>query len=93
MSLPVFWFVVIGFLWTGFFVLEGFDFGVGMLHRFVGRSDVERRVAINTIGPFWDGNEVWLIVGGAGDLRGLPRLVRDLVLRPVPRARRAAGRR
>ena len=51
------------FFWTGFFVLEGFDFGVGVLHRLVGRTDVERRVAINTIGPFWDGNEVWLIVG------------------------------
>jgi cytochrome d ubiquinol oxidase subunit II len=72
MSLPVFWFCIIAVLWTGFFVLEGFDFGVGMLHRFVGRSDVERRVAINSIGPFWDGNEVWLIVGGAAIFAAFP---------------------
>jgi cytochrome bd ubiquinol oxidase subunit II len=72
MSLPVFWFCLIAVLWTGFFVLEGFDFGVGMLHRFVGRDDVERRVAINSIGPFWDGNEVWLIVGGAAIFAAFP---------------------
>ncbi len=72
MSLPVFWFVVIAFLWTGFFVLEGFDFGVGMLHQVVGRTDTEQRVAINAIGPFWDGNEVWLIVGGAGIFAAFP---------------------
>ena len=52
-------------LLDGFFVLEGFDFGVGMLHSFVGRNDLERRVLVNTIGPVWDGNEVWLIVAGA----------------------------
>ena len=54
------WFVIVAIFWVGFFVLEGFDFGVGMLHSFVGRTDVERRVAVNTIGPIWDGNEVWL---------------------------------
>ena len=53
-------------------MLEGFDFGVGMLHRVVGRTDVERRVAINSIGPFWDGNEVWLIVGGAAIFAAFP---------------------
>ena len=67
-----FWFIVVAVFWTGFFVLEGFDFGVGMLHRFVGRTDVERRVAINTIGPFWDGNEVWLIVAGAAIFAAFP---------------------
>jgi cytochrome d ubiquinol oxidase subunit II len=72
MSLPVLWFVIIAFLWTGFFVLEGFDFGVGMLHQVVGRTDTERRVAINAIGPFWDGNEVWLIVGGAAIFAAFP---------------------
>jgi cytochrome bd ubiquinol oxidase subunit II len=71
-GLPELWFVIIAVLWVGFFVLEGFDFGVGMLHRFVGRSEVERRVAINTIGPFWDGNEVWLIVGGAAIFAAFP---------------------
>lgn len=59
------WFVIAAVFWVGFFILEGFDFGVGMLHSFVGRSDVERRICINSIGPFWDGNEVWLIVAGA----------------------------
>jgi cytochrome d ubiquinol oxidase subunit II len=64
-TLGEFWFVIAAIFWTGFFVLEGFDFGVGMLHSFIGRNDVERRVLVNTIGPVWDGNEVWLIVAGA----------------------------
>ncbi len=72
MTLEVLWFVIIAVFWTGFYVLEGFDFGVGMLHRFVGRSDLERRLAINTIGPIWDGNEVWLIVGGAAIFAAFP---------------------
>jgi cytochrome d ubiquinol oxidase subunit II len=72
MSLPDLWFVLIAVLWTGFFVLEGFDFGVGMLHAVVSRSDAEQRVAINSIGPFWDGNEVWLIVAGAGMFAAFP---------------------
>jgi len=65
MTLGEFWFIVVALFWVGFMILEGFDFGVGMLHTFVGRSDTERRVVINTIGPVWDGNEVWLIVAGA----------------------------
>jgi len=71
-SLIPFWFVVIAILWTGFFILEGFDFGVGMLHSVVGRDDPERRAAINTIGPLWDGNEVWLIVAGAAMFAAFP---------------------
>ncbi len=71
-SLVPFWFIVIAILWTGFFVLEGFDFGVGMLHDVVGRDDAERRAAINTIGPLWDGNEVWLIVAGAAMFAAFP---------------------
>ena len=67
-----FWFIVIAILWTGFFVLEGFDFGVGMLHGVVGRDEAERRAAINTIGPLWDGNEVWLIVAGAAMFAAFP---------------------
>ena len=66
------WFIVIAILWTGFFILEGFDFGVGMLHSVVGRDDAERRAAINTIGPLWDGNEVWLIVAGAAMFAAFP---------------------
>jgi cytochrome bd ubiquinol oxidase subunit II len=68
----IFWFVAIAILWTGFFVLEGFDFGVGILRGVVGKNDIERRVAINTIGPLWDGNEVWLIVAAAGIFAAFP---------------------
>jgi cytochrome bd ubiquinol oxidase subunit II len=71
-NLIPFWFIVIAVLWTGFFVLEGFDFGVGMLHDVVGRDEAGRRAAINTIGPLWDGNEVWLIVAGAGMFAAFP---------------------
>src|SRR6478735_11381498 len=66
------WFAIVAFFWVGFFILEGFDFGVGMLHSFVGRNDVERRVAVNTIGPVWDGNEVWLVVAGAATFAAFP---------------------
>jgi cytochrome d ubiquinol oxidase subunit II len=72
MTLVTFWFIVIAVLWTGFLVLEGFDFGVGMLHGVVGRGEAGRRVAIGTIGPLWDGNEVWLIVAAAGMFAAFP---------------------
>jgi cytochrome bd ubiquinol oxidase subunit II len=72
MQLHTIWFVLIATLWVGFFVLEGFDFGVGALHIFLGHSDTERRVLINTIGPWWDGNEVWLIVAGASMFAAFP---------------------
>jgi cytochrome d ubiquinol oxidase subunit II len=72
MHLHTLWFVILAVLWVGFFVLEGFDFGVGALHALLGRTDLERRVAINTIGPWWDGNEVWLIVAGAGTFAAFP---------------------
>jgi cytochrome bd ubiquinol oxidase subunit II len=71
-SFVPFWFIVIAILWTGFFVLEGFDFGVGMLHGVVGTGEAGRRAAINTIGPLWDGNEVWLIVAGAAMFAAFP---------------------
>ena len=58
MDLNTIWFVLIGVLFTGFFVLEGFDYGVGTLLPFLGKTDEERRRIINTIGPVWDGNEV-----------------------------------
>src|ERR1700742_1266951 len=67
-----FWFIVIAVLWTGFFILEGFDFGVGMLRGVVGQDEAGRRAAINTIGPLWDGNEVWLIVAGASMFAAFP---------------------
>jgi cytochrome d ubiquinol oxidase subunit II len=72
MSLETFWFSVVAFFWTGFFVLEGFDFGVGVLHTIVGRDERERRSALHAIGPFWDGNEVWLIVAGAAMFAAFP---------------------
>ncbi|MBW0106379.1 cytochrome d ubiquinol oxidase subunit II [Pseudonocardia sp. KRD291] len=61
MDLPVVWFVAVAVLWTGYLVLEGFDFGVGMLVRVLGRREDDRRVMLGAIGPVWDGNEVWLI--------------------------------
>jgi cytochrome bd ubiquinol oxidase subunit II len=72
MTLAQFWFILIALLWTGFFVLEGFDLGVGMLHGIVGRDEAGRRTVINTIGPLWDGNEVWLIVAGAAIFAAFP---------------------
>ncbi len=71
-SLIPFWYIIITVLWTGFFVLEGFDFGVGMLHSVIGADEAGRRAAINTIGPLWDGNEVWLIVAGAAMFAAFP---------------------
>ena len=72
MHLTTAWFAVIAFLWTGYFVLEGFDFGVGMLLPVLARDDAERRVLINTIGPVWDGNEVWLLVAGGATFAAFP---------------------
>ncbi len=70
--LPVLWFALIGILWIGYFVLEGFDFGVGTLLPFVARDDTDRRVVINTIGPVWDGNEVWLLTAGGAMFAAFP---------------------
>ena len=72
MDLNTLWFVLIAVLYIGFFVLEGFDYGVGMLLPFLGKKDVERRVIINTIGPFWDGNEVWLLTAGGATFAAFP---------------------
>ncbi len=72
MELHTVWFVIVAIFWIGFFVLEGFDFGVGVLHTVIGRTDLERRIVLNTIGPWWDGNEVWLVVAGAGMFAAFP---------------------
>lgn len=72
LSLNEFWFLLISLLFVGFFVLEGFDFGVGTVARFLGKTDTERRVYINTIGPFWDANEVWLITAGGAMFAAFP---------------------
>jgi cytochrome d ubiquinol oxidase subunit II len=72
MELSTVWFLLIAVLWTGYLVLEGFDFGVGMLLPVLGRSDTERRVLINSIGPVWDGNEVWLLTAGGATFAAFP---------------------
>ena len=66
------WFTLIAVLWTGYFFLEGFDFGVGMLAPVMGRTDTERRTILRTIGPVWDGNEVWLLVAGGATFAAFP---------------------
>jgi cytochrome bd ubiquinol oxidase subunit II len=83
MTLPELWFVLLAALFLGFFVLEGFDFGVGMLMRFFGRGDgVDRerhqRAVLNTIGPVWDGNEVWLITAGGAMFAAFPAMYATL---------------
>jgi cytochrome d ubiquinol oxidase subunit II len=70
--LQTLWFILIAILWIGFFFLEGFDFGVGMLLPFVGKKDEERRAIINTIGSVWDGNEVWLLTAGGAMFAAFP---------------------
>ena len=72
MELTTVWFILIAVLWIGYFTLEGFDFGVGILLPVLGRDDRERRVLVNTIGPVWDGNEVWLIVAGGATFAAFP---------------------
>ncbi|MEV4411706.1 cytochrome d ubiquinol oxidase subunit II [Catellatospora sp. NPDC049609] len=72
MELSTLWFLLIALLFIGYFVLEGFDFGVGMLLPVLGRGERERRVMINTIGPVWDGNEVWLITAGGAMFAAFP---------------------
>jgi cytochrome d ubiquinol oxidase subunit II len=70
--LPDIWFLLIAVLWIGYFVLEGFDFGLGILLPFLGRTDKERRALINTIGPVWAGNEVWVLVAGGATFAAFP---------------------
>ena len=72
MDLATLWFWIVAFLFVGYFVLDGFDFGVGMSLPFLGRDDTDRRVLINTIGPVWDLNETWVIVAGASLFAAFP---------------------
>ena len=79
MGLQITWFVLVAVLFFGYFVLEGFDFGVGILAPFVSRHDnpevqeKKRRVVLNTVGPHWDGNEVWLLTGGGALFASFPQ--------------------
>lgn len=72
MELTTVWFILIAVLWIGYFFLEGFDFGVGMLLHPLGRTEVDRRVMVNAIGPTWDGNEVWLLTAGGATFAAFP---------------------
>jgi len=72
MDLHIVWFVLWGVLWGVYFMLDGFVLGAGMLHRVLGRSDTDRRVVINSFGPVWDGNEVWLVTAGGATFAAFP---------------------
>ena len=73
-TLRVIWWLLLGVLLIGFAVMDGFDLGVGMLLPFAGKTDLERRIVINTIGPVWEGNQVWLILGGGAIFAAWPPL-------------------
>jgi cytochrome d ubiquinol oxidase subunit II len=73
MSLQNLWFTLIAVLWSGYFLLEGFDFGVGVLLHVLGRNEEERGRLVHTIGPVWDGNEVWLLVAGGATFAAFPQ--------------------
>ena len=77
-TLQIIWFILITVLFIGFFFLEGFDYGVGMLLPFLGKEDRERRAILNTIGPFWDGNEVWLLTAGGASFAAFPHFYATL---------------
>src|SRR5450432_1957790 len=72
--LRLIWWLILGVLLIGFAIMDGFDLGVGMLSPFVGRTDADRRVALNTVGPVWEGNQVWLILGGGAVFAAWPAL-------------------
>ncbi len=78
MDLNTLWFILITILFAGFFVLEGFDYGVGMLLPFLGKKDEERRIILNTIGPVWDSNEVWMITAGGAMFAAFPQVYATL---------------
>ncbi len=72
MDFQTIWFILWGVLWAVYFMLDGFDFGVGMLHNFIGKNDTEKRVIINTIGSVWDGNMTWLVTAGGATFAAFP---------------------
>jgi cytochrome d ubiquinol oxidase subunit II len=78
MELNTVWFILVAILFTGFFFLEGFDYGVGMWLPFLGKDDTERRGIINSIGPVWDGNEVWMITAGGALFASFPHVYATL---------------
>ena len=80
------WFALIGLLWAGYFFLEGFDFGVAIVTPLVAADETDRRICLNSVGPVWDGNEVWLLTAGGATFAGLPPVVRTAFQRFLPGA-------
>ncbi|MGL4392107.1 MAG: cytochrome d ubiquinol oxidase subunit II, partial [Fusobacteriaceae bacterium] len=78
MDLNILWFILVTVLFIGFFFLEGFDYGVGILLPIIGQTDTERRIIVNTIGPVWDGNEVWLLTAGGATFAAFPNFYATL---------------
>ena len=78
MELNVIWFILLAVLFMGFFFLEGFDYGVGILLPFLGKNDLDRRIIINSVGPVWDGNEVWMITAGGAMFAAFPHVYATL---------------
>jgi len=74
MELQTIWFFLWGLLWAVFFMTDGFDFGVGILYPFLGKTEHEKRVMLNSVGPLWDGNEVWLITAGGVTFAAFPQV-------------------
>lgn len=74
MDLQTIWFLLVGVLLTGYAILDGFDLGVGVLHLLIAKNDRERRIMLNSIGPLWDGNEVWLLTGGGAIFAAFPKV-------------------
>ena len=72
--LRIIWWLLLGIVLVGFAVMDGFDLGTGMLLPFIGKTDLERRIVINTVGPVWEGNQVWLILAGGGIFAAWPQL-------------------
>src|SRR5262245_1654842 len=72
MTLEILWFCLLAFFWTAYLVLEGFDFGVGILLPVLGRSEADRTTMLESIGPVWDGNEVWLVIAGGATFAAFP---------------------
>ncbi len=75
---PTLWFLVVGAVFSGYAILDGFDLGAGSLHLFL-KTDKDRRIALNAVGPVWDGNEVWLVIGGGTLFAGFPVLYATLL--------------
>ena len=81
MVLQTIWFFIWGLLWAVFFMTDGFDFGIGTLYPFLGKSDEDKRIMINSMGPLWDANEVWLLTAGGVTFAAFPsRICRDVFI-------------